>query len=173
MQEAEKQLGIKKGNDIDDRSDDDNSVDNVVRGDVVVFLNIQSKQVPNVHIDTLFCKYDLHMEDTMTLYEYFYGINRKLTYFNNEELPIQVQMDAKNVKDGSDFGYFSCVKEVVGKGLPYVVNQGTEEESMLRGNLYIYFKLYIPLVDEAILSQYENFFSTYFNDVPSTRIVKP
>lgn len=126
-------------------------------GDILIKLRIKSNVLPHIQVDTLFCKHDLHMECTMSLYEHFYGIERTIEYYNSETLTISRK---PKETDTYDPGYHSCVCEVQGKGLPYGDGDGEEQ----RGNLYVHFRLFIPPPDE----QHQIFFKTYFNNVPDT-----
>ena len=133
------------------------------RSDIIVKIDIGSACIPNVTMDTLFCKYDLHMEYKMSLFEYLYGIDAKLSYFDDETIHIRVEPSAR---DFVDDGYYNYVHEVIDKGLPYI-NASSEDnnvkDEVQRGKLYIYCKLYIDKVPRDILLEHKNIFKTYFN----------
>ena len=124
------------------------------RGDVIVNLDVKNDKVM---IDTLFCKYDLQMECDMSLYEYFYGIDRSIKYFNTF---IDVKTKPKLVNDG----VCGFTHEVEGHGLPYINKDETgDDEEIKRGKLYIHFKLQICQISKDVLMENENIFKTYFN----------
>jgi DnaJ-class molecular chaperone len=120
------------------------------RGDVIVNLDIKND---NVMMDTLFCKYDLHMECEISLYEYLYGVNKSIKYFNER---IEVQKVPELLKD-------CLTHEVENRGLPYI-DSNSEDDEVKRGRLHIHFKLQISKVPRDVLLQYENIFKTYFNN---------
>lgn len=167
---------------------DDGASDNIQRGDIIVYVNIESKVIETASLDTLFCEYDVHIERSMNLYEYLYGVDVEIPYFNGETIPVQCRPFNKNAGD-----YYSHVHVVKGKGLPYAKNykaktefaycnsEGGQSESesesespsatnsgrvIVRGDLYIYFKLVINRLDEEVMKEHENFFKTYFNAAP-------
>lgn len=125
------------------------------RGDVIVNLDIKNN---DVMIDTLFCKYDLHMECNISLYEYLYGV-RKSVKFLNKYIEVQVQPQPSN-------GCLcSFTHEVIDHGLPYIEKECTsnDDEEIKRGKLCIHFKLQVSQVPNDVLLEYENIFKTYFN----------
>lgn len=136
---------------------------NVTRGDIVVKLEIKSETNSTVSVDTLFCKYDLHMECKMTLYEYLYGFDVKLPYFNGDVIHVVAQPSKRDYLQ--DDGYYNYVHEMESKGLPYVGGEDTNEceDNVKRGKLFIYFKLFLDKVPEDKLLENEIFFRTYFN----------
>lgn len=125
------------------------------RGDVIVDVDIKSD---NVVIDTLFCKYDLHTEYDINLYEYLYGINKTISHFSKT---IEIQKEP-------EVGSCSLTHEVENHGLPYI-DSNSEDEEMKRGKLYIHFKLQVSKLSKDVLLEYENFFKTYFNSDESIK----
>lgn len=146
-----------------DLGDDEEGTALKKRGDIIVKIDIDnsSKTVPTATKDTLFSDYDIHIEQTMTLYEYLYGLDVKIQYFNGEE--IHVTKPSYKVKDKDSSEYYCYVHEVIGKGLPYVPKEEADESEVKRGNLYIFFKLCIDVLPEDVMHQHENIFKTYFN----------
>lgn len=137
------------------------------RGDIVVKLDIKSTTPNEVNVDTMFCKYDLHMECKMSLYEYFYGIDTRVPYFNNETINIKVIPSARHNIHSDD--YYNYVHEVNDKGLPYVEKneEDLDEAEVKRGKLFIYFKLSIDTMSIDKLEEHKSFFRTYFNGTSS------
>lgn len=128
-----------------------------VKGNIVVKLKINSVVLPEVTVDNLFCKYDLHMSQTMTLYEFLYGIkDRQIQFYNDEVITVNQTTPSVQVKDVS----CDIVVEVPEKGLPYIDDNG----DIQRGILFIHFKLCIPSICSTILHEHENFFRQYFNE---------
>jgi DnaJ-class molecular chaperone len=104
------------------------------------------------------------MECAMTLYELLYGIEKSIEFYNGETIQINKKDTDCHIRDSTDLGYFSCVCEVEGKGLPYL---DAEQGNLQRGNLYIHFRLFIPSTFSIdFQAEHQNFFKTYFNDVP-------
>jgi DnaJ-class molecular chaperone len=130
---------------------DDSDIDGQ-RGDVVVNLDIKAD---NVMIDTLFCKYDLHMEYNISLYEYLYGINKSISYLGKN---IEVRVEPELFKNGS----CSLLHEIEKHGLPFI-DSSSEDEEVKRGKLYIHFNLQVSKIPRDVLLEYENIFKTYFN----------
>lgn len=146
---------------------DDGEIADTQRGDVIVKLNIESKIIPLASLDTLFCRNDINIEKSMSLYEYLYGLDANLEYFNGEVLHIICKPLRKECDD-----YYSYVHVIHGKGLPYIDQQSEEEDisdknDLLRGDLYIYFKLHILAPPKDIMEENENIFKSYFNATPS------
>lgn len=146
------------------------------RGDIIVNIAIESNIIPTASLDTLFCPHDIHIEHTMSLYDCLYGLDVNVPYFNHQ----QVQVVSKPLENKT-VEYYSYVHVVEGMGLPYVkvVEGSTEQidgtddyvddETIKRGDLYIYFKLHVTLPAEDVMQAHENIFKTYFNAVPSTK----
>lgn len=117
----------------------------VLRGDISVSLNILDDDL--VKLDRIVNKYDLFLDMSLSLYEYYFGLERKLNYFGEE---IKVKKDK--------FDSESLVFIAKGKGLPYCeededddikkYNKSDDNECKIkeekRGDLYVYFKLILP-----------------------------
>lgn len=137
---------------------DDGHNETVQRGDIVVKITIKNDNYRQISIDSMFCKYDLHLECTMTLYEYLYGLDVVVPYFNEESLSIKAKPSAREQLHND--GYYNYMHEIQEKGLPFVKDEG---EEIQRGKLYVYFKLLLDVIPEEILYKNEFFFKTYFN----------
>lgn len=141
-----------------ERQGDDNEKDiNGERGDIIVNVEINSDSLSNVSIDTLFCKYDLHMECDMTLYEYLYGLDRCYDLYGNK-INVVIHLLQSSLENG-------CYIIVLdNQGLPYV-EENDETNEIKRGKLYIHYKLQITTLPRDVLLEYENIFKTYFNTI--------
>lgn len=112
---------------------------------IIVKLNVKPHDY--VKRDTILYEYDLFIEESMNLYEYYSGIDRYVDFFD-EKLHIQKKRDISSSE-------FSIVYRIDNKGLPYIDN---DEEK--RGNLYIYFRLQLP---HYIDCETMDFINGYFN----------
>lgn len=141
---------------------DDNEKDiNDKRGDIIVNVEIRSESLSNVSIDTLFCKYDLHMECDMTLYEYLYGLNKCYDLYGSD-----INVITEPLQSSLENGYY--IVELDNQGLPYV-DDNDETDNIQRGKLYIHYKLKITTVSRDVLLEYKNIFKTYFNTIDDER----
>lgn len=138
------------------QGDDNERNTNGERGDIIVNIEFVSEIISNISIDTVFCKYDLHMECDMTLYECLYGLNRSYDFFGKN-----ITVTTKPLQSLEN-GYHSI--ELCDYGLPYVENN-EDISNVRRGTLYIHYKLHITKVSKAVLSEHENIFKTYFNTI--------
>lgn len=154
----------------DNQGDDCSDGDESKRGDIIVKLDILPDTDKGVSVDTLFCKYDLHIERQMTLYQYLYGLDVNVSYYNNDMIAVTAQPYAREYLQ--DDGYYNYVHEVADKGLPYVdgneqsknkSDDVDDEDCVKRGKLYVYFKLHINKVSSEELNEHQNFFRAYFN----------
>jgi DnaJ-class molecular chaperone len=102
---------------------------NLCKGDVMVKLVI--KEDSRIKQDHILFRYDLYMEEDMSLCEYYRGLDRRVMFFDSL---IHVFVETGPKKD-----LFMHVER--SKGLPYV-DECTKEEK--RGDLYIYFRLSLP-----------------------------
>jgi len=152
----------------ENQGDDSGDGNESKRGDIIVKLDILPDTNKGVTVDTLFCRYDLHIEHKMTLYQYLYGLDVKLPYYNNDTIAVIAQPYTREYLQ--DDGYYNYVHEVNDKGLPFV-DGGDEkgesnddgEDRINRGKLYVYFKLHINKVPTEELKEQQNFFRAYFN----------
>lgn len=143
----------------DGQGDDSLDADEV-RGDIVIKLDVMSQHVPGITIDTIISKYDLHLERDMTLYEYYYGIDVNIPYYNGELITINHRTCRKQREQHT---YYNFVHEIKGKGLPYTETDADGEEVEKRGDLIVFFKLILPGLDDDVLETHKNFFGLYFN----------
>jgi DnaJ-class molecular chaperone len=147
---------------------DEDELHETVRGDIIVNIKIVSEKQTNIQIDTLFCKYDLHIEYKMSLYEYLYGLNVSISFYNETINVINEPFERTNMLED---GYYNYVHEVTGKGLPYIANKDDnnindeENTNVKRGKLYIYFKLSINRVPRDVLLEHREIFKRYFNTI--------
>jgi hypothetical protein len=121
-------------------------------------LSLDLKQPDDIklRIDDLFSRFDLQLQETMTLYEFYYGIKRDISYFNGENVHVECcPYEYMNTETNP----WHFVYEVKDKGLPYN-SKGDEEIS--RGTLFIHFTLQLPIINKDMLDEAENFFSQYF-----------
>jgi DnaJ-class molecular chaperone len=147
-------------------SGDDSEHPECPRGDIHIRTTIADND--KYYIDDLFCRYDVHTEEHMSLFEYMYGIDRSLTYFNGEKIVIKLPPILELRSNETTHTY---VYEIPDKGLPYVDDKGScnirdlQYDNIKRGSLFIHFKLHIPEVSEDILKlpDTEIFFKKYFN----------
>lgn len=102
-----------------------------------VFTDIQIKINVNEHVyvkrDKILCEYDLYIEEKVNLFELYTGFSRDIIFLDNEKLNVTCE-GAQNPSD------YKVMKILYGKGLPYTNDDGEK----CRGNLYIYFNLYLP-----------------------------
>jgi DnaJ-class molecular chaperone len=141
----------------DDPEHYDNSIS---RGDIIVNVTITSNSLPTATIDTLISKYDVHIEQQMTLYEYYFGVDREIIYFNDEILKIRHNV---KVNGQSSYTYYNSVHEIKGKGLPYEIEDEDGNIIETQGDLVIFFKLILPPLNMSELEECRNIFHTYFN----------
>lgn len=102
------------------------------KGDVVgdsrtsleVKLDIESD--PMMYVDSILTKYDICMDFTVSLYEYYYRDVFYIEYFG--------EVVSINYSPGL------TLQTIQGKGLPYISSDGTP----MRGDLVVFFKLVLP-----------------------------
>jgi DnaJ-class molecular chaperone len=141
--------------------DDPEHYDNsITRGDIIVNVSIISNILPTATIDTIISKYDIHIEQQMTLYEYYFGIDREIIYFNDEILKIRHNV---KINEQSTYTYYNSVHEIKGKGLPYEIEDEDGNIIETQGDLVIFFKLILPPLNMLELEECRNIFHTYFN----------
>jgi DnaJ-class molecular chaperone len=128
------------------------------RGNVAVRLNILENKM--VKLDGSICRYDLYFERYISLYEVYYGVDIKISYFGHD---LKIKKDHL-WKDYDEYGSYIFVGK--GKGLPYY---DEEQDLELRGDLYVYFKLKLPNLESRKESdlELETFLKTYFNNESS------
>ena len=97
-------------------------------GDLVINIELSYENYTHLHINKIVNLYDVYTEIEINLYEYYYGVKRTMTYFNNE----QIQLNFLPYKDGE-------TQMIEGKGL---MNDDDE-----RANLYIFYKVNLQCCD--------------------------
>jgi DnaJ-class molecular chaperone len=141
--------------------DDPEHYDNsITRGDIIVNVSIISNILPTATIDTIISKYDIHIEQQITLYEYYFGVDREIIYFNDEILKIRHNV---KINGQSSYTYYNSVHEIKGKGLPYEIEDENGNIIEKQGDLVIFFKLVLPSLNMSELEECRNIFHTYFN----------
>jgi DnaJ-class molecular chaperone len=140
---------------------DDGEHPDCPRGDICITTTIENND--NYYIDDLFCRYDIHTEQYISLYEYMYGIHRSLSYFNNEELDIHLPSILELRNNETTHIY---IHQIPDKGLPYIEQDELHNTDIKRGSLFIHFKLHIPALSQEtlILQDTQNIFKRYFNE---------
>ena len=112
------------------------------RDDIEIILDI--KKHDKFMIDDILSKYDiLYIGKSISLYEYYYGVNDNIEYLNGESIDIE----------SNYVGHF-LMKKIDGKGLCY-----SKDDQIMRGNLYIYYDLKLPdkdSLEEENLKKYFN-----------------
>jgi DnaJ-class molecular chaperone len=130
------------------------------KGDIKIKIDILEH--PIIRIDKYLFKYDLIIDDTVTLYEVYYGLNRKYKYLNNEEIIITKNFRDTIFKDDPKGGY-SFNHVIKNKGLPYY-NEADDIEK--RGDLYIFFSLRLDVnkfKENELNEELKYFLKKYFN----------
>jgi DnaJ-class molecular chaperone len=154
----------------------DDAIDtNIPRGDIMITLDIKRSHKNSLRIDDLFSRFDLQLEQTMTLYEFYYGIDRDIVFLNGEVLKIKCN-PLESFKQRSDTPWY-YVHEIKDKGLPYrneqdPANEGQEDDDLndvYRGSLFIHFTLELPCLKSETLDEAENFFINYFKNEPISK----
>jgi DnaJ-class molecular chaperone len=112
--------------------------------DIIVTVNMKTHD--RVHGDSICRTYDLFMDLSVTLYEYYYATHKPFEFLCGEQLEVDVRNSNKR-----------CVI-IRGKGLPF-----TKDDMIVRGDLYVFLKLKLP--ENTVNTQdTEQFLLQYFND---------
>lgn len=105
-----------------------------------IIINIKVNEHPFIKMDA--SKYDLYIDYNIGLYEYYYGIDVNIPFLNNEVLSVRKTFDKRLDYHGSNMIVGTLVfKE---HGLPYTIS-----ETVVYGDLYIYFRLTLPSPTEV------------------------
>lgn len=124
------------------------------RSDIIVKLKIREHEY--IKIDSILCKHDLYIEKPISLYEYIYGVNIDIPFFDGEVISIHEKLKM------TDDDRYMCVHIEEGMGLPYIKNN-----DILYGDLYVYFHLsldFAKIETYKNLEDVENILKIYFND---------
>lgn len=122
------------------------------RGDINVNINITEH--PIIRIDKYLCKYDLIMDDKISLYEIYYGINKTYPFLNNEEINVSKNFVYKLNKE--DLSFIHIEKE---KGLPYYDENDDKEK---KGDLYIFYTLQLNYEIDLLDEKFKTLLDIYF-----------
>ena len=96
-----------------------------VKSDLDVDIEVSDHK--RVKRDNVISTNDLYIEETMSLYEYYYGIDRQVDFLGDEKIHVKAQGFTQN----DFYTYTHTVQEY---GLPYIDDQS----ELCYGNLYIY-----------------------------------
>lgn len=118
--------------------------------DVNIRLNIVSKHMPHINHDTVLSKYNLYIERELSLYEYYYGCEKDIPFFDGD-IHIMLEPFAYSPDNSTHI--------IKNKGLPYI----DDEDEQQRGDLYIHFALVLPTIADADLKTYEGILKTLFH----------
>jgi len=131
----------------DEFIDDDGTVK---KGDIIVRVNVLDDDI--IKVDRTICKYDLYIEKDINLYQVYFGIDLEVPFF---EQKVRIKKDSFLNEHGS---YVYVAK---GKGLPFF---DEEQQCECHGDLFIYFRLQLPHLDEKEDKEpIRTFLSAYFN----------
>ncbi|QOI90235.1 hypothetical protein QKU58_gp096 [Pyramimonas orientalis virus] len=111
-------------------------------GDLVINVEVNYDNYKHLHLNTILNLYDIYTEVTINLYEYYYGVRKTLTYFNN----LQISLVFNPFKDGET---------------QVIESFGLTNEDEVRGNLYVFYK--VDLYKCAMLSSNEEVIKNIFN----------
>lgn len=122
------------------------------KGDIEVHVTVEEHE--RVKVDNILCQYDLYIEEDITLYEYIYGIDKRIHLFGDEKVHVKRCPIEENKGD-----ILSCVHVVEGYGLPYIL-----DESIHHGNLYIHFRLIMGYNKDMLMKdEVKNVIKNCFN----------
>jgi DnaJ-class molecular chaperone len=127
-------------------------------GDIEIRINLISKVLPDVKQDVLMSKYNLYMETHMSLYELYFGLKRRIPFYDGD---IVIDVPCFNKEETSGIqGEYNYVHIVRDKGLPYI----NDNEEQAHGDLYIHFTLQLPALAKENIIVYEPMLKTLFQD---------
>jgi len=139
-------------------------VEQKLKGGIKVLINIVEH--PIIRIDKYLFRYDLIIDDVITLYEVYYGINKVYKFFNNEEIVVKKDF-RENILKEKYLGSYSFNHVIPNQGLPYYCET---EDLEKRGDLYIYYSITLNIVNQNETkldldndSELESFLKRYFN----------
>jgi DnaJ-class molecular chaperone len=115
-------------------------------------INIVVLKHNRYHIDNVISDYDIICHDEpLSLYEFYTKKHIELQYLNQETIVATQEFNNLDL----------LVCKVEGKGLAYT-NTTDEGDSVIRGDLYIYFKLHLPMKENISKDFTENILEKYF-----------
>jgi DnaJ-class molecular chaperone len=118
--------------------------------DVNIRLNIVSKKMSHIKHDTIVSKYNVYIETELSLYEYYYGCEKVIPFFEDDiHLKLEPFANSPN----------NLIHIIKNKGLPYI----DEEEEQQRGDVYIHFELVFPTITDVNLKTHEEVLKTLFH----------
>jgi DnaJ-class molecular chaperone len=91
-------------------------------GNLIINVEITNENYQHLQLNKIINLYDVYTEVEINLYEYYYGVNRTITYFNNELLHLQFCP----FLDGET---------------QMILNKGLTSEDEERANLYVFYKV--------------------------------
>ncbi len=125
-------------------------------GDVHIKLNIVSNCMPHIKQDSLVSKYNLYIEAELSLYEYYYGVERSIPFYD-EDIFISLPPFASG--GGGDNTETHFVHVIYNKGLPYI----NDNDEQVRGDLFIHFTLMLPQLCQDGLLSCRTLLKTFFH----------
>jgi len=126
------------------------------RGDIKIFINILNH--PIIKIDKYLDKYDLIIDDDISLYQIYFGIDKTYDFFNDEKIVVSKHFRDKLENNNFYFNHF--IKD---KGLPYY---NLENDIEKRGDLYIFYSLKLThheLNNPELNDEFETLLKKYFS----------
>lgn len=118
--------------------------------DLNIKLNIVSKLMPHIQQDNVLSLYNLYIQTELSLFEYYYGVNKIIGYFD-EDIVLKLEPFANRPDN--------FVHIIHNKGLPYI----NADDEHIRGDLYIHFELKLPDISENELAVYKPVLKTLFH----------
>ena len=112
--------------------------------DLVISASIDYTGFEHIRCDQVLNEHDLHVAIKVNLYEFFFGIQRSIPFFNGEHLSI----DHVPYKDG-----MNMVME----------NRGLCDEDERRGHLYVFFETDVTKCDEELVFKNNSLLKNMFD----------
>jgi DnaJ-class molecular chaperone len=112
--------------------------------------------MPHIKQDSLISKYNLYIETYLSLYEYYFGGERSIPFYD-ENILINLSPFATN--DGVYSTETHFVHVINNKGLPYI----NENNERVRGDLFIHFTLMLPQLCPDGLLNCQPILKTFFH----------
>lgn len=120
-----------------------------------IVIDVTVLETSEIKRDKILYEHDLYVEGGISLFEYYNGVKKTITHLDGEVIPIECQRN-KFVSD------YNIVHVIKGKGLPYYAeNNNDTNDIVIRGDLYIYYKLELPeVISEAANCLLKDHFNT-------------